>query len=233
MKNLKSKILNLKSNQGFTPHHFNVIKLIKSQTSNVKNDAGFTLAELLAVLTMFVIISGIVSAIIFSTLRGTSKTKITTEISQNGGYAASVISQIIADSRNVLQINGNDLEDCTTSPTSSTLIPTPISGQTVGPPSITLKRVDGGKTVLACGKVNPSDPNDPVIISSNGASLVDSNVVSASSCVFTCTQLVSDPYSIPVVSVSFGLSQKNAQALYEKQGSANFNTSTSLRVYSP
>ncbi len=199
-------------------------------TSHFSLKNGYTLAELLAVLSIFVIITGIVTAIIYSTLRGSSKTKITTEVSQNGQYATSVIAGIIADSRNVLAVNGTTFDDCTTLKDSS-VIPTPAPP--AAPQSITLKRMDGGVTILSC----QGSGND-TIIASNGASLINNNAVKASACKFTCSQVSLlpgspvDPYDIPIIGVSFNLSEKNA-ALFESKSQSSFNTTTSLRVYSP
>lgn len=178
-------------------------------------------------MSILVIVSGIISGIIYSTLRGSSKTKISTEVTQNGGYATTIIAGIISDSRNVAQINGSDLDDCTSVPPPSTdnITPTPL----VNRPSITLRRIDGSKTILSCGYVN-----NVYTITSNGVSLLNTNNVKAdvNTCLFSCTQVVSDPYSIPVVNVSFNVHQVSA-GLFENQSSASFSTSTSLRVYSP
>jgi len=205
-------------------------KSLSSLIIYLRSNKGYTIAELLAVLSLFVIISSVMASIIYSTLRGAAKTKINTEVTQNGSAAVSVISQIIEDSRNVTQINGNDLDDCTTNPSSSSLVPTPIVGQIISAPSITLKRIDGARTVIACG---PLTTGDTTVIASNGAAIINKDVVSVSSCVFSCSQVVSDPYSIPIVKASFSIAQKNATSLYEGKANASFDVSNSLRVYSP
>jgi prepilin-type N-terminal cleavage/methylation domain-containing protein len=199
----------------------NVLKFLQ------KRD-GYTLAELLAVVSIFVVISGVVAGIIFSTLRGSAKTKITTEVAQNGQYAVAQLNEIISDSRNVIAINGTTFDDCTQLPantsntyptaTSSPPTPTPVK------PSVTLKRLDGGITILSCANNT---------IASNGASLINNNVLRATSCTFSCAQVASDPYSIPIVRVSFSLSQLSATTLFENRATSSFNTAKSLRVYSP
>lgn len=193
----------------------------KHSLKHLKSQKGYTLGELLAVVLILIIISGIVVGIISSTLRGSAKTKATTDMSQNGQYASAVISSMIEDSRNILQINGNDLDDCTQSPASTLLTPAPG----VTSPSITLRRIDGGRTVLSCQSVNGVST-----IASNGASLVDNNAVQVQNCSFSCTQLVQDPYSTPIVNVSFNVFQKNASA---SDIPVNISVSNSLRVYSP
>lgn len=184
---------------------------------------GYTIIELLAVVTILVIISSIVSGIIYSTLRGSKKTKIITEVAQNGQYAVSVISNTISDSRNVTRINGTEIENCISNPNSDSVLPNTPSDK----PSITLQRLNGGLTRIACINVN-SVPT----VASNGVTLVNIANVTAISCKFSCSQIADDPYSIPIVSVSFTIKDKDS-ALPENQSSSIFNFSSSLRVYSP
>ncbi|HVZ11778.1 MAG TPA: prepilin-type N-terminal cleavage/methylation domain-containing protein [Patescibacteria group bacterium] len=199
-------------------------------TKKIKKDnRGYTVAELMAVLSILVIISGIVVSIIYSTLRGQSKTRVTTDVSQNGEYASSVISGIIADSRNVEQINGQNFDDCTGNPSSATITPAPDSKA----PSITLKRISGDRTIIACEQIGGI--NGYYTITSNSAALINNALVKVdkNSCVFSCSQTVSDPYSIPLVNFSFSISQYGDNVLFERQSSAAFSSSASLRVYSP
>lgn len=169
---------------------------------------GYTIIELLAVISILVIISGIVSGILYSTLRGTNKTKITTEVSQNGAYALSVITNDIIDSGSVTQIDGVDVLDCTAAPTGT---------------AITLKRLDGTNTVLSCSGNT---------ISQDGKSLVNSNTVSVTSCTFSCSQKSDDSYSIPSVGINFTIQQKSGN-FAEQKSSSTFNTSVTMRNYTP
>ena len=184
-----------------------VFEIGNSPRSGVK---GYTLIELLAVISILVILTGIISGIIYSTLRGGSKTRITTEVTQNGTYAIGVISNILAPSRGVTKVGGVEINDCTTVQTGS---------------SITVKSIDGGETTFACSGTN---------ISSNSVSLINTNQVQIQpgSCSFSCQQKSTDAYSIPVVSVKFTIEDKNA-ALFENKSSSLFKTSVSLRNYSP
>jgi type II secretory pathway pseudopilin PulG len=175
-----------------------------------KNILGYTIVELLAVIAILVIISGVISGILYSTLRGSNKTKITTNVTQNGNYAISVISAAIINSRSITQIDGSDITDCTTSPSGS---------------SITLTGASGGTTVFSCQSGD---------ITSNGNSLIDTTVVQVadSSCSFYCSQEPTNPYSIPLVGVAFTIEDKSSE-FAESQGSAAFDSATSLRNYSP
>src|SRR3989344_8884037 len=107
--------------------------------SDRSESKGYTIIELLVVISILVILSGIISGILYSTLRGSSKTKITTEVAQNGNYAIGVISNILVSSRGVAKVNGADITDCTT----------PKKG-----PSITVKNIDGDETTFACSGIN-------------------------------------------------------------------------------
>ncbi|KKQ96890.1 MAG: hypothetical protein A3C27_00505 [Candidatus Levybacteria bacterium RIFCSPHIGHO2_02_FULL_39_36] len=175
-----------------------------------KYDLGYTVVELLAVVAILMIVSGIVIGILYSTLRGSAKTKITTDISQNGNYAISVISDIIVDSTNITKIGGSDIADCTSSPEGS---------------SITFKRLNGNFTNLAC---------ENQTITSDSASLINTNLAELvdGTCSFYCSQLSNDPYAIPIVRVKFKLQDKGT-GLSETKASSTFETSVSLRNYSP
>src|SRR5581483_2454097 len=95
--------------------------------------SGFTILELLVVISIMVIIGSLISGILFSTLRGTNKTKITNAVSQNGNYAMSVMTDIIRSSTNV--VSGGA--------TCASASPTPAQ-------TIALSRLDGGITTLSC-----------------------------------------------------------------------------------
>jgi len=184
-------------------------------TKNYNRQSGYTIIEMLAVVSILVVITGIITSILYSTLRQSSKVKITTDVAQNGQYATSVLRSIITDSRDITQIDGSAISDCTANPS--------------GVSSITLKRLDGGSTVIACTGNT---------IASNSASLINNQVpannqpLKVQSCTFACSQLVNDPYSVPRVDISFSVSDLNT-GQFETKSSATFSVSTSLRVYSP
>ncbi|HVT01052.1 MAG TPA: prepilin-type N-terminal cleavage/methylation domain-containing protein [Patescibacteria group bacterium] len=176
----------------------------------LKNNKGYTIVELLAVVSILVIISGIISSILYSTLRGSNKVKITTEVTQNGTYAMSVIAKTINDSRNVLQVDGVDIDDCTASP----------SGK-----SIEFQRLDGSTTTFSCSNGD---------LASNSASIINTETVKVddASCVFTCYQKADDLYALPIIGINFKIEDKNATA-EELKGSSDFQSSTALRNYRP
>lgn len=63
---------------------------------------GFSLIEILVVLSVFVLLVFISNQIFFSTLRGTSKTQATTAVKQNGNYAVSVIQRSLRNSKRLV-----------------------------------------------------------------------------------------------------------------------------------
>lgn len=182
----------------------------KSYILNHKSQHGYTIIELLAVMSILVILLGIISGILYSTLRGSNKTRITTEVIQNGTYAIGVISNILVSSRGVTKVGGIEINDCTS---------------VHAGPSITVKSIDGDEVTFNCSGTN---------ISSNNASLINTNQVQiqAGSCSFSCQQKSTDSYSIPIVQVEFIIEDRNA-VLFENKSSSLFKTSVSLRNYSP
>lgn len=185
-----------------------MMKKYKLKTKKLNSKQGYTIVELLAVVSILVIISGIISGILYSTLRGTGKTRINTEVSQSGAYALSVFTNAVVDSGSVTQINDVDISDCTASPSGT---------------SVTLRRLDGATTKFSC--TNNTINKDDV-------SIVNNNIVSISNCSFTCKQKTDDSYSIPSVDISFTVSQK-AGKFVELIGTSTFNTSVTMRNYAP
>jgi type II secretory pathway pseudopilin PulG len=186
-----------------------------------KKESGYTMIELLTVIGILVVVSGIIIGILSTTLRGTEKTKTTTSVAQNGNYALSVITNAIIASYAVTGVGDSTATsnppfvDCTNSPV----------GQ-----SISLKSSTGEEITFAC-------TNDT--IASNGASIIDTSQVkvdtsSESTCSFKCTQPESNPYDIPIVEISFTVSDKAAAgAFLENKSSGVFKTSVSLRNFNP
>ena len=176
---------------------------------------GYTLIELTIVMALLLIVGTIIVGIISSALRGNTKTKITTDIAQNGNYAISVMSDLITNSQKLNSLTGYP---------SPTVYPScPMSPGVLGK-SLSITGLDGGITIFACDDSRHT-------ITSNSASLLDTTQVILSSdpntsCSITCTQ--TDIYSSPRIDIKFQL-QNATGATSEKSASANFNTSVFLR----
>ncbi len=185
----------------------------------MKKNTGYTIVELLAVVTILVTVTGIIAALITQTLRGSSKTNITNQVAQVGNYAASVISNSIISAENVIAVNGKNVADCTGNPSPS--------GR-----SIELFISEKGGTILyECGK----DEYGNDTISSNSASLIDTSrlKIDTSTCYFTCSQASIDPYTPPIITFGFILTQNSDDALFENRETAPFSTSVLMRNYRP
>lgn len=199
-----------------------------------KRKNGYTIAELLTVVAIFVIIGSIITGILSSTLRGTSKTKTSNALSQNGEYALSRISEMITNSDGIISFGSSS--DCIVPS------PTPYLSAT----TFQLKEAEGGTITVTCHDNNAQDPFSGTISSSsasigtnpsdsNTVSLIDTSQVSLFSsqddpdwCEFRCFQ--QDPFTAPRMEVSFKLKQKQGTNS-DQVVSSLFNTSVTFRNF--
>ncbi len=195
---------------------------MKNLKFKIKNSKGYTLVEMLAVIVVFAIIGGIISAIFASSLRGSNKANITNDIRQNGNYALAQMSRMInyAKSFDGISVDGSDgsYQDCYIEPAGAGTTTTTILNEYH---YIKMTSFDGGQIIFSC------DAESDEIIASNGASLVNTDIVRAESCVFTCLQ--SSAASPPTIGISFILSQKDEGAFFEKKAIIPFETSVTMR----
>ena len=196
--------------------------IIHNSKFYIKNSTrGYTLVELLAVTSIVVIISGLIVGILYSTLRGGNKTKVTNDVTQNGNFALSVISNTALLSEDVTKVGGLDVTDCTSSPSPSGT-------------SIEFQDVYGALVSFTC----TGAPDDT--IASQSAETVPTDLidissvkVDASTCSFSCVQSNGNPYSKPVIKISFTVTQKSTTPLFESAASSTFSTSVTMRNYNP
>lgn len=71
--------------------------------------SGTTLFELLIVLTVFVIVVAIANQVFFSTLKGSSKSEVTSFVKQEANYAASVIERALHSASSVVSCDGTSV----------------------------------------------------------------------------------------------------------------------------
>lgn len=162
---------------------------------------GFTLIELLVVVGVFSILGIMVVNLLFTTLKGSTKTTILTEVKQNGEYALSVMDRMVRNSRQILQ-NSNG-QTCASSMT-----------------KLKIQNPDGGITEFSCGTQIAS-------VSASSAYLTSNNVA-ASNCSFSCQQPSGKP---AVVTIQFSLSQAGTPPRPEEKATMNFQTTITLRNY--
>lgn len=170
----------------------------------IKNNSGFTLVEMLTVIVLFVVIASIAMSILFASFRTAHKTDIVTLTQQNGNYAISQIAKTLRNARGLLS-------------------PFPCVPSVVAN-SITVITSDNQQVSYVCNALQPPT------IASNGASLLDTNVVSLVGCSFTCSQ--ASKSDLPVILVNFSLQQQTSSTFAEQLASISavpFQTSVVIR----
>lgn len=191
-----------------------------------KKSNGYTLIELLAVIIIIVVVGSIIVGILTYSLRGGNRSSNVEDLRQNGNYALSQMTKMIAYAKTfegvstgALDGNGNMIYDTNcipTNPPAPTPTPTPTQYS-----YIKILSFDGGETVFSC------DSGLTPTISSNSASMLDTTLVTVSFCSFTCTQTnLTFP---PTININFTLSKKNSGSFSESNFSIPFNTSVTLR----
>lgn len=198
------------------------MKIKKTFKKIWSSNKGYTLIEMLAVIVVFSIIGGIITAIFSSSLRGSNKVKVTNEVRENGNYALLQMSRMIIYAKNFngVSINGADgsyVNECYVSPVlDGTPTPAPQEYH-----YLKITTFDGGEIIFSC------DANSDEKIASNGASLINTNMIAVDSCRFHCIQsTISQP---PTIRISFTLSQKNATGFFENKATMPFETSVTMR----
>jgi prepilin-type N-terminal cleavage/methylation domain-containing protein len=176
----------------------------------LKNDKGYTLVELLAVMVILVAVGMIITSIMVSSLRGGGKSLTTNDIRQNGDYAISQMSKMIAYAKS---FNG------VYNATSSTWTDCVGSSPTDKYDSVRITSFDEGTTIFNCANM---------VLSSNSAALVNPDLDAA--CYFTCSQ---DSLSTsPTINLYLTLKKRQATGftlLPEAQTIIDFHTSVTLR----
>ena len=160
-----------------------------------KSECGFSLIELLIVSMILVTVGGIVVGIMYSALRGTNKTNTIVSVKQNGGSALLQMAKMLRAARSLDTIGTSPFRGCVpVIPPPPTPTPTPIHQTSIGFTSF-----DGGGTTFDC------IPGPNATITSNSASLLDTNAVSvvSGSCYFTCYQ--ENPLDLPKIGIHFSL----------------------------
>lgn len=162
---------------------------------------GWTLIEILVVIGILGVIAIIATNLFFSILRGSTKTRVLTEVKQNGNYAINVMERMIRNAeKDSLRYDAGEGK------------------------WIEIKNPDGGTTLFTC-------PDSNNMIASNGASLTSNKVrVEDCTSTFTVAPGVEDVRP-PAVTIDFTLMQAGTTTRPEEQASVNFKTTVILRNY--
>lgn len=189
-------------------------------------NSGYTLIELVIVMGLLVIVGGLITGILSTALRGSTKTRVKNDLAQNGNYAMSLMTDLLNNSKNFNYIN-----------TLPELIPTPypILDCSLKPSgkAISFTGFDGGTSTLICDDTastisSHSATSDGTVYKTT--SLLDESQVKLvpGTCSFSCNQ--TDVYSSPRIDITFQL-QNLAGATVETKGSTSFSTSVSVRNF--
>lgn len=173
--------------------------------------SGFTIIELLVVMAIVVIISGVVGDAFFSSLKGGSKTTITNLAKESGDQAISIMENTVKTAVKI-----------------SPLCPsgTGFTAQS----TITVTSSDKSTTTYTC----PSPPGRigiqiiPVTPTPTVIQFLTSNSVLVTGCSFSCIKQIDAP---AVLKISFTVTQQNPNATYrpEEQVTIPFETSVVMR----
>jgi prepilin-type N-terminal cleavage/methylation domain-containing protein len=122
----------------------------------MKKSSGFTLIEMLVAMAVLGTLVVIGSNMFFTILKSSSKTRVLTEVKQNGDFALNVMSRMIRNAK---------------------LITSSCNG---GMSSLSIKNPDNGETTFACEADNDKISSSAARLTSENVSLV------AGSCWFDC-----------------------------------------------
>jgi len=176
----------------------------------LKNDKGYTLVELLAVMVILVAVGMIITSIMVSSLRGGGKSLTTNDIRQNGNYALSQMSKMIAYAKSF-----NGVYDTTSSTWTDCISSLPTQRYY----SVRITSFDEGTTIFNCANM---------VLSSNSAALVNPDL--DATCYFTCSQ--ASLSTSPTINAYLTLKKRQPTGfilLPEAQTVIDFSTSVTLR----
>ena len=195
---------------------------------------GLTLVELLIVLVLIALVSGVAGNIIGIILRADSKTSVASQVQKNGDYVITQFSNTIRNAQSFIAVSTSSTPDCRIAPPdikNTSCVYT--DGDTTGAlcnggttySLVQFVALDGSTQGIACyGSLRV-----PTIINyqtNSTQSLVDSSLT-VSSCSIYCSEQSS--YLPPVIGISFTLSGQSGSFAEQQQLPQNFHTSVLMR----
>ena len=171
---------------------------------------GFTLIELLAVMVVMVAVGSIVVGIIVASLRGTNKTNNLNDVRANGNYAILQVSKTIefAQGFGGMSLDGTTYDNSC------------VDKAGVQYKYVKLRAADNGTVIFSC-------LSNPATIASNGASLINTDTITLTSCYFTCAQ--GSVAESPTIGINITASQKTTSNFSEFKNTITFQTSVKIR----
>lgn len=171
-----------------------------------RSSQGFSLIEMLIVVTLTVMIIVSASSVLLSSMLSGGQVNTTKSIKQNGDYA---IAQMTTSLRNAIKLLPND------------------AGETcdVGMNQLRFTSLDDGVTTYGRAVVTPTDAR----IASNSAHLTSDAVFLADTLQFDCVQ--SADGAVTNISIYFTLTRGNSGNRITEVGSQDFNTTVTIRSF--
>src|SRR5579871_2786504 len=90
-------------------------------------ESGFTLIEVLVSISIIVVVGVIVASIVITTLRGSTKASVLSDVKQNGDYALSEMSRVIRGATSIT----NPIPPCNPSVTTNSMTVTQLDNSQV------------------------------------------------------------------------------------------------------
>jgi type II secretory pathway pseudopilin PulG len=185
---------------------------------------GFTLIELLVTIGVLMVVGVIISAILYSSLRGAASVVSITSVRQNGNYAITQMTKMLRYTQRFDGVSTSQagIYSCDNQPGAMTPTPIPMEYK-----FLKITGFDNQETIFACG--DSTDSNTIASISANQTIYLinTSEVVTNGACHFTCT---TNSNGTPTVGIEFTLNQAQAkEGFFENQASILFKTSITPR----
>lgn len=199
----------------------------RKQIIITREQAGFSLVELLISMFLILSISSVVMTIFVAGLRGSNRSSAEADVRQNGDLAITQMSRMI---RNAKVFNGVSTDGTTfvTSCYVSSANPTPTPKPYR---AVQVTSFDGGTTTLLCPATGETVITSVSATFATPASLTDADRVTVlpASCSFTCQQ--DSPTAPPVVGISFTVQSLRGSGAIGQSVSQVFQTTVLPRNY--
>lgn len=166
-----------------------------------KIQRGFTLVEILAVITVFITVGVVTTGIFLGSFRATNKSNTLALLRQNGSYAVTQFEKMLR----FATLNGLSTDigipatfsACSNSP----------GGVLTQYSHVQITNLDGGVTTFSC--TTGQNGNIASASATESLDLLDSSIVTAvDACYFTCARTSS--YSPPIVTLHLTVAQRNS-----------------------
>lgn len=179
---------------------------IKNLKFKIINYQGFSLLEILVVVTIFAILGILVTQSVILTLQGSKKSESLVHARENLDYSLSIIERQIRGASSITS-------QCSTPPAT----PSPAT-------EIDYLDQDGVQSSFTCVDTGS---NDSYIASGSASTRLTSDAVKITECSFTCT--ASSGSNPPVVAIN--LTVQDASASVTQKSSVSASTQIYLRTY--